>query len=114
MTDDNVDAAEALELLLIALGHNVLTAHDGPSALKAALDFHPDVVLLDIGLPGMDGYAVARAIRQKAILKDAVLIAVTGYGQEADRQRAKEAGFDHFLMKPPDYNLLKGILATVS
>ena len=114
VTDDNVDAAEALELLLIALGHNVLTAHDGPSALKAALDFHPDVVLLDIGLPGMDGYAVARAIRQKAILKDAVLIAVTGYGQEADRQRAKEAGFDHFLMKPPDYNLLKGILATVS
>ena len=114
VTDDNVDAAEALELVLIALGHEVLTAHDGSSALKAAVDFHPNVVLMDIGLPGIDGYEVAKKMRQQAIFKNVVLVAMTGYGQDSDRQRSKEAGFDHYLIKPPDFNKLQQILATVS
>jgi signal transduction histidine kinase/ActR/RegA family two-component response regulator len=114
VTDDNVDAAEALKLLLIALGHEVLTAHDGSSALKAAVDFHPNVVLLDIGLPGMDGFEVAKKLRQQVIFKNVVLVAMTGYGQDSNRQRTKEPVFDHYMIKPLDFNKLQGILASVS
>jgi len=112
--DDNVDAAEILAMLLEASGHDVRMAHDGPTALEAALDYRPDVVLLDIGLPGLDGFEVAKRIRQHPTLKSIVLVAMTGYGQKTDRQRSQEAGFDHHLVKPADFGEVQKILATVA
>ena len=87
------------------------TAHDGPSAIEAARDYRPDFVLLDIGLPGMDGYEVARRLREDEWCKDAVIIAISGYGQEEDRRRSKEAGFDHHLVKPIDHEALVMLLS---
>lgn len=114
VVDDNVDSAESLAQLLRISGHDVRTAHDGHAALQAALDFRPNVVLLDIGLPKMDGYDVAKQMRQEPILNNVVLVAMTGYGQESDRQRSLEAGFDHHLVKPADFGKLHEILATVT
>jgi CheY-like chemotaxis protein len=114
VVDDNLDAAEALAMLLKETGHDVRTAHDGPAALDAALDLRPNVVLLDIGLPGMDGYEVSRKMRQQPELENVVLVAVTGYGQEADRERSQAAGFDHHLVKPADIKNVQKILAIVS
>lgn len=114
VTDDNEDSAHALELLLMALGHDVKATFDGPSTLKAAAEFHPHLVLLDIGLPGMSGYEVATKMRQQAIFKNVVLVAVSGYGQDSDRQRSTDAGFDHYMIKPPDFNQLQRILAAVA
>ena len=114
VVDDNVDAAQSLEMLLKALGHDVRTAYDGPTALQAAFDYRPNVKLLDIGLPGMDGYEVAKKMRQQPIFKNVVLVAMTGYGQDSDRQRSQEAGFDHHLVKPPDFEKLQQILASIS
>ncbi len=111
--DDNVDTAQTLAILLEALGHEVQVAYDGPSALEKAVDFRPDVVLLDIGLPGLNGYEVAKRIRQPS-LKNMVLVAMTGYGLDADRQRSQDAGFDHHLVKPADFGEVQKILATVS
>jgi signal transduction histidine kinase/ActR/RegA family two-component response regulator len=99
IVDDNADSAEALALALGA-GHEVRLAADGPSALKAAAEFRPDVVLLDIGLPGMDGYEVGRRLRAETGSHGMVLVALTGYGQEQDRQRSRDAGFEHHLVKP--------------
>ena len=95
-------------------GHDVRTAQDGPTALEAALDYRPDVVLLDIGLPGLDGFEVAKRMRQQPILQNVVLVAMTGYGQESDRQRSQEAGFDHHLVKPANFEKVQEILASVS
>ena len=103
-----------LELLIQASGHSVRLAHTGPTALAAALDYRPDVMLLDIGLPELDGFEVARRIRQQPDLREIVLVAITGYGQDSDRQRSKEAGFDHHLVKPADFNQLRQILAAVA
>jgi CheY-like chemotaxis protein len=114
IVDDNVDAAAALELLLQEAGHLVRVAHTGPTGLAAALDFRPDVVLLDIGLPELNGWKVAKRIRQQPILHDIVLVAMTGYGQKADRQHSQRAGFDHHLVKPVDFGKLRQILAAVS
>ena len=114
VVDDNVDSAESLAMLLQTVGHEVQTAHDGPTGLTAALGFRPDAVLLDIGLPKMDGYEVARRIRLAPQLATTPLIALTGYGQESDRQRSREAGFDHHLVKPVDFENLLRILATVA
>ncbi|HVK18909.1 MAG TPA: PAS domain S-box protein [Fimbriiglobus sp.] len=114
VVDDNMDATQSLEMLLITTGHQVRTAYDGPTGLKVALDFRPDVVLLDIGLPELSGHEVARRIRQQPTLKDTVLVAMTGYGQETDRQRSLEAGFDHHLVKPADFGKVQQVLATVS
>ncbi len=114
VVDDNVDSAESLAMLLEMSRHQVRTAHDGPAALVAALDFRPNVVLLDIGLPIMDGYEVARRMRGQPTLGTVLLIAMTGYGQESDRQLSREAGFDHHLVKPVDFGKLQQILATVS
>jgi len=114
VVDDNEDAAQMLGMLLLESGHEVLTVHDGPSTLTAAHDFCPNIVLLDIGLPGMDGFAVAKKMREQAIFKDVVLVAMTGYGQDSDRQRSNAAGFDHHLVKPPDFNKLQQILAAFS
>jgi len=114
VVDDNVDTATSLELLLRDSGYDVRTAYDGPIALQAALDYRPNVVLLDIGLPGLDGYEVAKRIRQQPALQNAVLVAMTGYGQETDRQRSREAGFDHHLVKPVRFEQMQNILASVS
>jgi PAS domain S-box-containing protein len=112
--DDNVDTILSLSMLLKALGHDVRTAHDGLTAVQAAIDYRPDVVLLDIGLPGLNGYEVAKRIRQQPLLKNVVLVALTGYGQDADRQTSLQAGFNHHLVKPARLEQLQQILATVS
>ncbi|HEY3319089.1 MAG TPA: PAS domain S-box protein [Planctomycetota bacterium] len=111
--EDNADAAESLRMLLAVLGHNVACAASGAAGLERARDFQPDVVLCDIGLPGgMDGYDVARAIRADREMASTYLIALTGYGQEDDRRKAREAGFDHHLTKPADPDSLERLLAT--
>jgi PAS domain S-box-containing protein len=109
VVDDNVEAAQTLRELLELLGHHVALAEDGPGALRAAAATFPELVLLDLGLPGMDGYAVAARLRE-AGHRHAVLVALTGYGQERDRQRSKEAGLDHHLVKPVDLDVLEEIL----
>jgi DNA-binding response OmpR family regulator len=100
-------------MLLSAEGHDVRTAHDGASALDAAQEYGPEVVLLDIGLPALDGFEVARRMRRQPALENAVLVAMTGYGQDSDRQHSVEAGFDHHLVKPADFDSLRRILAAV-
>ena len=114
VVDDNVDTAESLVLLVKLLGHNVRMAHDGLVALQSAIDYQPNVVLLDIGLPGLTGYEVASRIREQATLNGVLLVAVTGYGQESDRQLALQAGFDHHLVKPIDFEKVRQILAGAS
>jgi two-component system, chemotaxis family, CheB/CheR fusion protein len=111
--DDNVDAVESLAMLLGLQGHEVRTAYDGPAALAAADAFQPDVILLDIGLPKLDGYEVARRLRQQPAFEKVLLVAVTGYGQAEDRLRANQAGFDVHLVKPADPVVLKKLLADV-
>ncbi len=100
VVDDNVDLARGLARLLQIRGHDVQVAHDGPTGLDQAKKSKPQVVLLDIGLPGMDGYQLAAHLRREETVKDATIIAISGYGQEEDRRLAKEAGFDHHLVKP--------------
>ena len=114
VVDDNVDTVLSFSMLLTAAGHDVQTAHDGPTAVQAAIEYRPDVVLLDIGLPGLNGYQVAKRIRQQPTLQNVVLVALTGYGQEADRQTSLQAGFDQHLVKPARFEQLQKILATVS
>jgi PAS domain S-box-containing protein len=106
VVDDNVDAAQSLTLLLGVSGHNMRTAHDGSQALELAQEHPPDLILLDIGLPGMDGYEVARRVRKLPELKDTRLVAMTGYGQQSDKAAAAEAGFDAYLVKPVEYSEL--------
>jgi signal transduction histidine kinase/ActR/RegA family two-component response regulator len=113
VVDDNVDAAEVLSMLLQAAGHVVTVAHDPRRALEVARVEHPDVCLLDIGLPGMDGNELAQHLRAEPGTAGAVLIAVTGYGQAEDRQRSRESGFDHHLVKPLDYATLTAILESL-
>ncbi len=111
VVEDNADAAESLASLLTLEGFDVRAAHDGLTAIHLARSFRPEVVLLDIGLPGMDGYEVARRLRQEDGLKQALLVALTGYGQDQDRRRSAEAGFDHHLVKPVSPSLLEDLLA---
>lgn len=113
VVDDNEDSAAGLGILLEMTGNEVRTAHDGVEALGAAESFRPDVVLLDIGLPKMDGYDVARTIRRQPWGERTVLIAVTGWGEASDRQRSAEAGFDHHLVKPVDIGGLMQLLSTL-
>jgi signal transduction histidine kinase len=108
--DDNVDLAESLATLLRLEGHTVQTVHEGQAALATARTSRPEVVLLDLGLPGVDGYEVARQLRKQPELEGVVLVALTGYGQEEDRRRCREAGFDHHLIKPADPEELKRLL----
>jgi len=114
VVEDNKDVARLLELLLKKSGHDVRTAYDGHAALEAASDFLPQVVLLDIGLPGIDGYGVAKRLRQDSNLTDVMLIAMTGYGQESDRKLSHDAGFNHHLVKPADFAKVLKLLSTVS
>jgi len=113
VVDDNVDAANALQYVLKLGGHQVAVEHDGPAALAAAAAAPPDLVLMDIGLPGMDGYQVAARLREAGHDR-AALIAISGYGQEEDLRRSRGAGFDHHLVKPVDGASLRALIATLS
>ena len=110
VVDDNVDAAEALGELLRDFGHEVATAHDGPQALDNARLHRPEIVLLDIGMPEMDGYEVAKRIREDLGLGDALLVALTGYGEDRHRRLARESGFDQHVTKPVDASKLEELL----
>jgi CheY-like chemotaxis protein/two-component sensor histidine kinase len=110
VVDDHVPAADILELLVRELGHQVRTAHTGVAALGAALDFRPQVALLDIELPDLSGYELAKRLRQESVLAGIVLVAMTGYGDESDRRQSQEAGFDHHLLKPADFDNVRRIL----
>ena len=114
VVEDNVDAREALTMLLEQYGHDVRTAGDGPRALDEAKRFTPEIVLLDIGLPGLDGYAVARELRALSQCADALVVAITGYGQPEDRALSSAAGIDHHLLKPVEPARLLEILALAS
>jgi CheY-like chemotaxis protein len=114
VVDDNTDTVLTFAILLKASGHDVRTAHDGPSGVEAALAYRPDVALLDIGLPGLNGYEVAKRIRQEPTLQNAVLVALTGYGQETDREISRQAGFNHHMVKPANFDKLQQILANVA
>jgi two-component system CheB/CheR fusion protein len=115
VVDDNVDAADGLGRLLSRVwGQEVRVVYDGPAALVSAESFRPEVVLLDLGLPGMDGYEVARRLRGEPEFADVLLVAVTGWGQDSDRQMSKQAGFDHHLVKPVDLERLRGLLTTAA
>jgi len=110
LIDDNLDAVEALAVLLRLSGHNVRTAGDGPSALALATQFEPEFVLCDLGLPGMNGYEVALALRALPGVARAVIVALTGHGTDDDRQRSASAGFDVHLLKPVDPTVIEGLL----
>ena len=113
VVDDNRDSADSLGLLLELVGNEVRVVHDGQTAVDVANEFQPNVVLLDIGLPVLNGYDAARRIREQPWGKQAVMIAVTGWGEEVDRQRSKQAGFDYHLVKPVDLDALTALLTTV-
>ncbi len=114
IADDNADQADGLALLLQMEGDDVRISYDGPGVLEAARDFRPQVVLLDIGMPGLDGYQVARRLRESPETRHALLVATTGWGQEEDLRRSREAGFDHHLTKPFEPALIEKLLADYS
>ncbi len=111
LADDNVDFVNSIGALLSAMGHSVVITHNGPDALKAASRFCPDYAFLDIGLPQLSGYDLARAIRRTNGCNGSVLVAVTGWGQDKDRQMAFEAGFDHHMVKPVRFEQIEEILS---
>lgn len=113
VVDDNVDAAESMKMVPELLGHEARTAHNGTSGLKLAEEFVPHVALLDIGLPDVSGYEMARRLRQLSWGKNIVLIAATGWGQESDKQLAREAGFDDHLTKPIGFEQLEALLLQI-
>lgn len=114
IVDDNVDGADMLAAIMKIYGHQTCIAYTGQNALDIIVEYRPDFVVLDIGLPDMDGYEVARRIRQNTEVKDVKLIAATGYGLDSDRQSSKEAGFDYHLVKPIDPEKLPDILALLA
>jgi CheY-like chemotaxis protein len=111
--EDNPDVARSIARLLQVAGHEVRVAQDGESGMSVAREFAPDAILLDIGLPVVNGLQVARRIRQEPGLRNVLLVALTGHGQEADRQATRSAGFDHHLAKPVDFKTIESTLATV-
>ena len=111
VVDDNQDGADSLTLILRLMGNDVCTAYDGRAAVNLATEFRPDVVLLDIGLPSLNGYEACQRIREQPWGKDIVIVAATGWGQEEDRRRSQEAGFDHHMVKPVDPQALMKLLA---
>jgi len=112
LIDDNRDAVESMTVLLELWGHEVRIAYSGPDALGLAAEYRPDAALLDIGLPGLNGYEVARRLRELPGWENVMLVAVTGYGQDEDLRRSREAGFDHHLTKPVEPAMLQGLLAS--
>jgi CheY-like chemotaxis protein len=113
VVDDNIDVAQTIAWMLEAIGHDHRLVHDGREALATAREYRPDVVLLDIGLPGMDGYTVCRAFRKDELLKSPPIAAQTGWGQSPDKMAASEAGFNHHLTKPVALADLERILASI-
>jgi signal transduction histidine kinase len=110
VVDDSVDSAESMAIILEMSGYEVRKAHNGPEALHMASDYRPDVVLMDIGMPGMSGHEVAQKMRETSATRDIVLIAMTGYGRQVDREQSRAAGFDHHLVKPLDFEKLNEVL----
>jgi CheY-like chemotaxis protein len=108
--DDNVDAADSLSALLCSLGHEAHSTYEGSAALRMARELQPQVMVLDLGMPGLDGYAVAKAVRSDAALSSVRLVALSGYGQPEDRKRTAEAGFDAHLVKPVEVEVLVAAL----
>jgi CheY-like chemotaxis protein len=113
VVDDNVDAAAMLSALVRTLGHEVVTVHDGIEALQVSEGFRPEVIMLDIGMPGMNGYEVARRLRQRNRTPQPVLVAVTGWGKPDDEMRSREAGFDAHLVKPVEEPKIRQVLDTI-
>ena len=113
VVDDNVISAESLEMLLTMEGHEVQVVHDGPAALSAITQHRHEIVLMDIGLPGMSGYEVARQLRQRPDLNNLLIVAVTGYAEDEARRQSREAGFDHHLVKPVDPEALLAFIASL-
>ncbi len=111
MVDDNHDAADSLAWLLRLAGHQVWTAYDGPSAIVTACTHRPEVVFLDLCLPGLDGFEVAAWLRKQDALRNTLLVAITGSTDSDHRRRATEAGFDHFFLKPVDFADLDQLMA---
>ena len=114
IVDDNTDSADSLAMLLRITGNETYTAHDGLGAIEAVEKHRPDVVLLDIGLPKLNGHDVCRRVREQAWGKNIVLIAVTGWGQDEDRRKSHEAGFDGHLVKPVDHERLSELLRSLT
>jgi two-component system, chemotaxis family, CheB/CheR fusion protein len=112
--DDNKDAAESMSMLFELWGHEVICAYDGRTALETAAKYRPHAVFLDIGLPGMDGYEFAERLRELPESARTVLVAITGYGQDEDRRRSREAGIDHHLVKPVAPETLHKLLDSLS
>jgi two-component system, chemotaxis family, CheB/CheR fusion protein len=113
VVDDNRDAAESLAMVLTLRGYDAVVCHDGHTAVEVALSAQPDIVLLDLGLPGLDGFEVCRQLREQGLEK-AHIVAITGYGQDEDRRRSREAGFDEHLVKPVDPDALMKRLEAVT
>ena len=111
VADDNADAGDTLAMMLRMMGHDVCVARDGIEALDEGARFHPDIALLDIGMPKLNGFETARRIRLTDWGHDIVLVALTGWGQDDDRRRSQEAGFDHHMVKPVELATLEGVLS---
>ena len=111
VVDDNVDGAKLLATLLRVTGHDVRHVYSGPECLALVEDFEPQAVLLDLGLPGMDGFEVARHLRRRPGADAVLLIALSGYGRDEDRRKTREAGFDHHFVKPADLEAIQRLLA---
>ncbi|MGH7560281.1 MAG: response regulator [Gemmatimonadales bacterium] len=114
IADDNVDAADSLAALLACMGHEVRAAYSGVSAVETAEHFRPDVVLLDLGMPGLNGYETAHYIREAEWGRDAIVVAVTGWGSEADHRQSLQAGFDFHLTKPVDPDVIRRLVAAAA
>ena len=114
VVEDNRDAADMFVMMLQTCGYEAHAVYSSQSALEMAVQYQPNFVLLDIGLPGMDGYEVARHLRQHPQTKEVWVIAMTGYGQATDRQCTQEAGFDYHLVKPVERRTLRALLATLT
>jgi CheY-like chemotaxis protein len=112
VVDDNHDSADSLAALLSLGGHETHTANDGEHAISEAAKLRPDVILLDIGLPRLDGYDTCRRIREQPWGRNMVIVALTGWGEEEDRRQATQAGFDGHLVKPVDHNALNALMAS--
>jgi CheY-like chemotaxis protein len=114
VADDDQDSAESLALLFQLMGHDVRAAQSGLAAIDVAAEFRPDLIVLDIGMPGLDGYEVCRRIRQHDWAQTIVIAALTGWSRDEDRDRSEQAGFNHFLVKPVDPKALEDLIAGVT
>jgi CheY-like chemotaxis protein len=108
--DDNKILAKTMMWTMEMLGHTAEIAHEGKSAIALAKSFHPDIVFLDIGLPGMNGYEICQAMRNEPVLQNTIFVALTGWGQKEHRERSKEAGFNYHLVKPVEIKTLENLL----